>query len=316
MIVPGKCVLLLSADEGQQLRTMTSELKELSFTVVLARNSETALRFARYSKSLSLVVIDEDSSPVTPRFLTQLRNCQAIVPVMWLSAGGAKQLSGDVQPDAMLQTPVTVPDLQKVYRKLLFESYYETDLVESITDRTAQMLAERFHAYVSPRAPFIRASSRVLDNTTAVILFSGPGITAQLVLSASLSYLKLLLERMGVAEHATLNMEARDLAGEIANQVLGDLNRYFSRHGKTLTGSPPFFVSGRSVELEFKGQRPSLVCAFDEIDKTIWVEFSYDLYDTPAPFMSLLPPPPGGTKSSDKDRQSVPAIEDGEVVFL
>jgi CheY-specific phosphatase CheX len=274
-MIPNKSILLVGHEDGE-LASIIPELKGLCYSGVLSSNVEKALEVITAFKNLTLVIIDSAMMGVDQTMITRILKIQASLPIIWLSHSRQNHSDELAHPAlACLQSPVDPTELRSTLTQLLFEHYYDAELVKSLHQVSSRVL-ERHSALTSTRAPFIRTNPRVLGNTAAILTFTGGGIYGQLSLAGSGEYFISLHRRLRLLERASLSHDGHDLIAEIVNQVTGELRQnYFAARGLNFTLSPPFTMSGTDVELEFKGHKPSLVIPFDEGEHSVYVEFNY-----------------------------------------
>lgn len=279
-MIPNKSILLLGQEDGG-LATIIPELKELAFSGVLSSNAEKALEVIGAFKNLTLVIVDGAMEGVDRHVLEQIKTIQATLPIIWVNdAGQVTSFADELRPDAEITAPVESAELRITLHNLLFEHYYDAELVKCLHNCSDQIL-KRFNALAVSRVPFIRTSPRLLGNVGAVLAFAGGGIYGQLSIAGPIDHFVSLHRRMKLTQRQSMPHDGRDLAGEIANQILGEIRReYFSKKGIDFQLTPPFAVGGDNVELEFKGHKPSLVMPFDESENSVYIEFNYEASNT------------------------------------
>jgi hypothetical protein len=102
----------------------------------------------------------------------------------------------------------------------------------------------------------------------AVIGFAGDALRGTFGIAADVGGLRRVHQHLGGGSGA-----AEDALGEMANLLIGNLKRSFSRYGLLITISPPLVIRG--IAIEICGQRPTraeLVSQARGDRLTVWVD--------------------------------------------
>ena len=87
--------------------------------------------------------------------------------------------------------------------------------------------------------------------------------------------LSTVFRRVVPGKGAVSELETEDLAGEMANKILGRLKEYYIRRGQIFGIASPVYLRG-DVAVRYKAGRPSLVLPFEEAEGTLFVQFCID----------------------------------------
>jgi CheY-specific phosphatase CheX len=280
-VLANKYLLLLISRPDSALLSFVPELKRYNFSVVQASSAERGLSFVRSSPRLSMVSMDDGIGLVEAvRVLREIKALQPGLPVIWTSSVGAAVDFKGAQPDAILNVPFSADEFHREATRLLCEHFYAPDLVQELSDTVVQGLAQSFNTDVEPQAPFLKGTRVLGGDMSALLYFYGPGIEGHLIVSSSAEYF-CQLRRRTVPGAETVNLvEAGDVAGELANVLLGRFNVHLrARVANHFAMGTPVLLQGSNLVLRRMGGSPALGIDFEGPQGKIFVEFCFDSFN-------------------------------------
>ncbi len=125
--------------------------------------------------------------------------------------------------------------------------------------------------------PKIRDPMQVsCGEVTGVISISGKQARASVALTFSKEAILIIADKMLPGEHTAIDHVTIDLAGELANMVLGDAKRQLEDKGKRFTTSLPVMIYGQEQLIAHKAVAPIIVVPFQMEKGTFCVEAVYE----------------------------------------
>ncbi|MCG8419344.1 MAG: chemotaxis protein CheX [Proteobacteria bacterium] len=277
-------ILLVHSNSGT-LSPLAGDLEALGFRIQQASGGENALDLVAHIPLLALVVLDgEIGGKELVYLVTAIKKVHPDLPILLLKPAqdvGTGRF-GEFMPDVILDAGAGAGEIRDRAERLLCQKLYPGEVVETIQSRSRTVLWEAFKSDLKPGAPCLRANRNMLGPICAILSFCGPGIAGRLVVSGTHEHLAAIYRRI-IPDVSDVSIDAaEDLAGEMANQIVGRIKEYFVSRGIGFELASPVFLSGADVEVRYKAGRPSLVIPFHESEDTLFVQFCVDRLDREA----------------------------------
>jgi CheY-specific phosphatase CheX len=292
-------VLLVDAT-SQRLNELAEGLRRLDFKLHRAATVSDAERVLSGNALLALVAIDDSlDRREGVAFVNSVKSQHPDLPVLWVGADPSLPLStfGERTPDLILEELVSSEDVELHAQRLLRHQLYPEAIVDMARDRASAVLSSAFASDLEPGVPCLRANRNTLAPVSAILSFCGSGLSGRIVVSGTDDHLATIFRRIVKGDSAVSERETEDLAGEIANQILGRIKEYFTKQGHLFGITSPVYLRG-DVAVRYKAGRPSLVIPFTEDRGTLFLEFCIDTFDpnasTQTPGEEADDPSPGG----------------------
>jgi CheY-specific phosphatase CheX len=297
-------VLLIEPSTGP-LNDLAPELASLDFVVQQASTIELAQEAVVATPLLAMVVIDDSigrSEGVA--FVAYVKERHPDLPVLWVGDASAMPFSsfGEHTPDLILKSPVDREAIPSHAKHLLRQHLYPDSLVDLVRDRAQMVFLDGFSTDVNPGPVCLRANRSTLATVSAILSFCGSGLSGRIVVSGAHDHLATVFRRIVPGEAPVSDFETEDLAGEMANQILGRLKEYYVQRGQIFGITSPVYLRG-DVAVRYKAGRPSLVLPFEEAEGTLFVQFCIDTSN-----------PAVGTEPAAEHAEDM--AQGGDLVFL
>lgn len=298
-------ILMVESSSGS-LSRIAPDLEALDFQIRHAVDQKSALQVVQETPLLALVVIEDAiGQEDCISLVTAIKKSHPDLPILLKPCESASITRfGEFMPDAILSLDADSREIRHRAELLLSHRLYPDTVVEMIQRAAQAVLLEAFKSDISPGAPCLRANRNTLAPISAILAFCGPGISGRLVMSGSSPHLASIYRAvLPNAGDITLDM-VEDVAGEVANQILGRIKEYFVRRGVDFELASPVFLRGTTVEVRYKAGRPSLVIPLEGKEGTLYLQFCVDTFDPRILSDGLFP---------DEDEDKAPK---GSIVFL
>lgn len=282
---------------GGRLEALSHRLASLGFGYSIARHHAAALSIVERSPRLSLVAVDERLEPGKgARLLAAIRRTHPELPVLWLVPhDGSYEPFTDWVPSAIVDDAIDDVGLERKVLGLLREHLYPEHLVDALRDSAVVVLQDGFGSTLVARDPFLRANRARLADTSAIVSFVGPEVAGHLLVSASAAHFESIRRRALAGTTMASPTQIGDLAGEIANQILGKVSTFLRRYVPGFERGLPILLEGNDVLLRHTLGRPALVVPVEEREGILYVELCFDRLkgelETPAEIQEEALPP-------------------------
>ena len=268
--------VLLVEPMPERLEALVEDLQVLDFQVLQVFNHQEAVEVVEKSASLALAVIDGRTPNFSDLFAT-IRQTHPDLPVM-VVADRSDAGVAVCQPGILLHPPVTSMDLHTHAEQLLCRRLYPEAIVYMIRDNAMAVLEQSFQSPMEPGSPRLKANRNMPAPISAILSFCGDTVSGRIVISGNQGHLNLIYKRM-FPKRTDVAIEAiEDLAGEIANQILGRIKAFFVRHDQPFNIASPLFLNGGLIAVRYKAGRPSLLLPFHESGQTLFLQFCFDTF--------------------------------------
>jgi CheY-specific phosphatase CheX len=275
--------MLIVGMPGGRLTRIAEPLKLLGYQILQVPALDPALQLVENFPHLSLVMIEEEIAMQGGRtFVASSKENHPNLPIVWACAGeSSKVVFEHVTPDIILARDFEISEFEEKTATLLCEHYYPAIVTQELVDCGNVILGTSFGCDTSLSGPALKTTQTLFGDTNALITFSGERISGHLVVSANHSHLAKMYERnMGEELDKITREEAGDLAGEIANQVLGRFKNFFEAHSsKPFALGLPIVIYGTKVSIGYSTRRPTLILGFQEEPGTIYIDFGFEVFD-------------------------------------
>jgi chemotaxis protein CheX len=277
----GKYVLIVEPEEGK-LSAIAPALKDLDFVVLRAATSSVAQELVSSTPLLSLVAIDGSiGRDEGAELVSALKSEHQELPILWAANQelNAPLSQSRYLPDALVTPPFDAKDLHEVVQRLLMAHLYPEPVVAALVQASIGSLAEAYHAKLQVAGMHMRANRHPLAEVNAILPFVGKHICGRAVVGATAADLLRIRANVVDAPNATV-ADAEDLAGEIANLVVGRAKAYFSLCDLGFELGTPILLTGKNVSLRYRASRPALVLELSNDDSSLLMSFCFDTYET------------------------------------
>lgn len=251
--------ILLVCPRTAALCELGQELKQLDMVVTTANSYETARKIAERVPGLSLVIIDAESShEQASRLLTQIKDRNRRLPVLWVGAAP----SGALQADERCTEHARREELMEAAQLLMMDDLYPPLLVRAFVSACNTALTSTFDCAVECAEPRLSRSVVRPGDVTAFMLVSSHDLTAHCLLSAEEDALFALAQRIGFEATLGKRQLAVDMAGELVNQIFG---RMKATHDllSSVRIALPYVLTGEQLCVYTPSPKPSLAVQID-----------------------------------------------------
>lgn len=217
-----KHVLVVAADAAplcEAARTLEPE----EFDLIRATTAVEAKLLLESNAQLSLMAVDRSLIDDHDEFLRNARDHHKSLPVLWTRPGDAKIRFAVEPPNAYLDEPFDAAMFREKTRSLIVDDSFPRQVVHGLLSAGNAVLATTCEVAVEAGEPWLKQTGALEGDVHAYISFFGPDVSGHLISSGSLATLCALGERLGFDPEEGQRQVATDMAGEIANQVLGKM---------------------------------------------------------------------------------------------
>jgi len=229
----------------------------VDFRVVAATPNE-ANDALRSEARLSLVWIDESAGHAGIPLAAALKTMEPELPVVWSAQRIATPPFAKPAPDRLILGPTAWDAASDTVAELVRSSTYDARLVGDLCAASSEAMAKGFHASVSVADTFFKATRAPLASVSAAVEFSGPELDASVIVSAEAKPLREVL-KVSVPESVASLAALHDLAGEIANHIVGRLKAVLDPGGIAFERQSPLVLRGHEANIRAIRGRPSIV---------------------------------------------------------
>ncbi len=255
-------VLLLAPSDGSHVRELVDQLSNSGAMVKMSRTAAEFEQALCEDPLLSIAVIDSAVGRELGEAL--LHTCHALQPRMpkvWATndtLSGAPTSFIDM-PDAIIEYGISAEELMGTMQRLLQYSRYPDALVGIVDTCVRTTIADSLRLHLDGAKMHITANVNEMSSNGALLSFCGPAVSGTVAICAEDELLAEMGPYNGVDE--TFGEELSDLAGELANIVLGRMKHELADRGmKILLGTPTACCAANRQTL-LSG--PALVFAFE-----------------------------------------------------
>lgn len=253
--------ILVVAEKDSPLALVAVGLTSFEFRVTLARDEATARGFIENASDISLIAVDGSLVEDASAFLAATRDRHRDLPIMWLDAGDGTEFRGE-PPDEMLALPLDAAVFSARAKELLFDDFYPKSMVHGLLSAGNAVLSLTFETGVECGEPWLKQTERLPGMVHAYIPFMSDKASGHLITSGDIHVLAALGERIGFDLEDGERQVAIDMAGEIANQVIGRMKSLSDVLGDVRMGVPVVWV-GMDIAAHFSSDKPNLSVQFE-----------------------------------------------------
>lgn len=251
--------ILLVCPRSAALGMLTQQLQHLDMVVTTATSYETARKIAERVPGLSLVIVDAELAHAqASTLLTQIKDKNRRLPVLWLGAPPASPLAADHRCNASASSD----ELMEAAQLLMMDDLYPPLLVRAFVSACNTALTTTFDCAVECAEPRLSRSVVRPGDITAFMLVSNHDTTAHCMLSAEEDALFALGQRIGFEASLGKRQLAVDMAGELVNQIFGRM-KATSELLSTIRIALPYVLSGEQLCIYAPSPKPSLAVQID-----------------------------------------------------
>lgn len=207
---------------------------------------------------LSAVWVDEGAGPNGVPLVAALKTLEPELPIAWSGRGPKEPAFPKPGPDRILLGHSGWQSVEDSLGELLHAQSYHSGIVEQLCLASTAAMAEGFKLGVTVPETFFKATRTTLASVCAAVEFGGRGVEASLLVSAEAKPLREML-RLAVPGAVASLTALHDLAGEIANHIVGRLKVAFDPDGVVFERQSPVVLRGNEANLRALRGRPSLV---------------------------------------------------------
>lgn len=231
------------------------------------------------SPDLALIVVDGDvGESAGSSLVTALRRHERDLRIVWLGPGATSLGNfGAAPPDRILGPNSELAALDEAVYGLLRLDVYSPPILRILCEATVGILSQAFSSpTVGDCERFLKASQLTLATTSAILPFSGTKLSGWCLVSGEEDVLEAIRRRTVPKARPPQIADFEDLAGEIANHIVGELKRWFALQELRLTSGTPILMHGREYKVREKSGVPSAVVKPRLPEGHIFVQLSLD----------------------------------------
>ncbi|HTJ83482.1 MAG TPA: chemotaxis protein CheX [Polyangiaceae bacterium] len=227
------------------------------FRVVPVTPNE-ANEMLRTETRLSLVWIDESAGHAGIPLAAALKTMEPELPVVWSGKKITTPPFAKPAPDRLILGKTAWDAAADTVAELVRTSTYDAKLVGDLCGASSDAMARGFHSSVTVANTFFKSTRAPLASVSAAVEFSGPELDASIIVSAESKPLREVL-RVSVPESVASLAALHDLAGEIANHIVGRLKATLDPGGVAFDKQSPLVLRGHEANIRAIRGRPSIV---------------------------------------------------------
>ena len=265
--------VLVIATPDSALAAVAKDLSGFEFRVTLARTEQAGMDFIDNAPDISLVAVDGASVSDPSKFLYRLRDHHRDLPVMWLADPQNQATFRGEPPNVMLQTPLDSEAFRTQANALMFDDFYPKTIVHGLLSSGNAVLATGFEVPVECGDPWLKLTERLAGNVHAYIPFMADSALGHLMAGGDLAALAGLGEHLGFDLDEGARQVAIDVAGEIANQVLGRMKSDCPDALQNVRMGVPIVWVGEAIDAHFSSKKPNLVVEFETQFGAVYLDF-------------------------------------------
>ena len=171
--------------------------------------------------------------------------------------------------------------------ELLRPRLYPNAFVDFMRDEYRASLDALFGEGFTTGEVALESAYSSIAGVSAMVSFTGRRLSGWLLVAASFDTLTGLASRLLPDVESFSLWEAGDVAGEIANQLLGRIKVYFTDSGLDIELGSPVYLCGEMIRVRYPSPRPSLTLPLRGPTGTLWSELHVN---GAIPKARLLPP--------------------------
>lgn len=270
-----KRILLLTSPDGA-FTTLSPQLEPLNFEVVAVHSVEATLSYIRQQASIAIVVIDGLVDGVTGELVGEIRGVTGELPIAWLMAAGQDEPDfGLAEPNAIYNSLPSAEDFAKRADKLLSADYYPKSIVITVVSAANSVLATTFQASVDVGSPWLKLSSLLPGEFNAFVPFMGKDSAGHVIVSGQRAQVVALGMELGFEDASDARAMAREVLGEIANQIVGRVKIDCGGYLPDVRVGLPLVISGKELGISYPSARPCVSVEVGDERGHLHVEFSF-----------------------------------------
>lgn len=262
------------ADPTEHART----LEGLALVEARRASPDEAAAAVATSPDLSLVVVDGViGESAGAALVTSLRKDDPGLRIVWLGPGAQTLGSfGPAPPDRILPASIGAHELEQALRTLLRFDLYPPPIVRTLCDATTTTLEDAFHSPTQACGTFVKANRLMLATTSAILPFSGTKLSGWCLVGGEAEALTGVRARTLKSAGPPTEADLEDLAGELANHIVGHLKRWLALQDLKVSNGTPILMHGTAYKLREKGGLPSAVARPELADGHLFVQLTLD----------------------------------------
>lgn len=237
-----------------------------------------AMAVIEASPELALIVLDGAvGESAGCSFVTTLRQHDRGLRIIWLGPGATSLGNfGAAPPDRILGPGTELAALDEAVYGLLRLDVYSPPILRTLCEATSGTLSQAFSSPTDTCERFLKTSQLTLATTSAILPFSGTKLSGWCLVSGEEQVLESIRRRTVPKAAPPHIADFEDLAGEIANHIVGELKRWFALQELKLTSGTPILMHGRDYKVREKSGIPSAVVKPRLAEGAIYVQLSLD----------------------------------------
>lgn len=210
---------------------------------------------------LAVAWVDEEAGASGVPLVAALKTLEPDLPVIWSGRASAPAFQKPA-PDALILGAAAWSGAGSQLAQLIKLPTYGV-LHDALCNASVQSMAQGFNLTTHVAESFFKATRTPLASVCAAVEFGGRGVEASLIVSAEAKPLRDML-RLTVPGAVASLMALHDLAGEIANHIVGRLKGALDPDGVAFDRQSPLVLRGNEANLRSLRGRPSLVLRLSE----------------------------------------------------
>ena len=222
----------------------------------------------------ALIIIDERCGIATgANFIAEVRRLAPASPILWVGEIDVPPQAFHGHPPDRCSTSEPGASIQAAL-ELLRPRLYPDAFIDFVCAEYDASLRALFGESFELSEPALESAYSTIAGVSAMISFAGPGLSGWILVSGSFSVMA-ELARMLIPGAGSLR-DASDIAGEIANQLLGRVKAFLLAAELDVTLGSPVYLSGEMIRVRYPSPRPSLTLAMRSSAGQLWSELHID----------------------------------------
>jgi CheY-specific phosphatase CheX len=217
-----------------------------------------ATEAVRRHTRLALVWVDESAGFDGAPLVAAIKTFEPELPIVWSGRDPVAPHFPRPGPDKLVLGPPALQAGLETVAGLVRAETYHAGIIEDLCAASVEAMNDGFRVPVVIPETFFKATRAPLASVSAAVEFGGSDVEASVIVSAEAKPLRDMLKLSVPAAVASL-AALHDLAGEIANHIVGRLKVTLDPGGTLFQHQSPLVLRGHEANIRAIRGRPSVV---------------------------------------------------------
>ncbi len=247
-----------------------SKRHDLELRLIDAGASDATEAVRRHTK-LALVWVDESAGFDGAPLVAAIKTFEPELPIVWSGRDLVAPNFPRPGPDKLVLGGAALLGGLDTVAHLVRADTYHDGIVDDLVGASMEAMSAGFQVSVTVSELFFKATRAPLASVSAAVEFGGSDVEASVIVSAEAKPLRDMLKLTVPAAVASL-AALHDLAGEIANHIVGRLKVSIDPGGSVFQHQSPLVLRGHEANIRAIRGRPSVVARLVAPDLELFVQ--------------------------------------------